>query len=145
MDCTIPDSCFSVASRRLFNPIVLAAASHWARLLAYSPVSISCFTLEFVTKTTTLGSVSGTRRLSKDLSQKKDKYMNIGFAEPWNHEILVLNTYAQNPPLSAHADVSSGARSCAGSIILYRDQKVSEYDQEIPQSHTEDQPSAPMH
>ena len=28
------------------------------------------------------------------------------------HEMLVLITYAQNPPLSAHADVSRGARVC---------------------------------
>ena len=50
---------------------------------------------------------------------------------------MVLITYAQGSVINAHANISGGARA------LHFGPKGSEYDQEIPQSHTAEQPTAP--
>ena len=58
-------------------------------------------------------------------------------------DIPVFIAYALKSLLNAHVKISSGARGLKFCLSLQFYPKVSEYDQEIPQSHTVDQHTAP--
>lgn len=67
LEWPLPSKSAILASLRLALPRTSAASSHWRRRVGYSlPVKV-CRTLELVMRTTTFGSVNGTRQVSRDL------------------------------------------------------------------------------